>query len=67
MDGMFACIFESSQLEGRYVGDLLYVHVEVFVFFKVHILHIAALYHFKADCVCTGMLVDNLLTKIQNN
>ena len=37
MDGMFACIFKSSQLEGWYAGDLLYVHVEVFVFLKAHI------------------------------
>ena len=37
MDGMFTCICESSQLEGWYVGDLLYFHGEVFVFFKVHI------------------------------
>ena len=30
IDGMHICIFESSQLEGSYVGDLLYTHCKIF-------------------------------------
>ena len=30
IDGRHICIFESSQLEGSYVGDLLYTHCKIF-------------------------------------
>ena len=33
IDGTHICIFESLQLEGSYVGDLLYICIYIYIYF----------------------------------